>query len=137
MNYGQKLKSFLKQNRITIGELSEKTNIRRDTIKNLLYGKTSKLEYIEAIARAYNQPLDYFTDTVPNYLETEKFCKACTVISELLKEYKILKCQESFLNGLIRQSYKDLNDDQHDEIQCKINLIETISQGIKNGLVER
>jgi len=96
-----RIKNELKERSLSGVELAKLANISYYDTTNILAGKSSKIEKIEAIAKALGKPLTYFidanydsTNTQNTVYDSELHYKAVKAISKICSKNKIFLTKE-------------------------------------------
>jgi transcriptional regulator with XRE-family HTH domain len=129
-----RIKNELKERSLNGVELAKLANISYYDTSNILAGKSSKIEKIEAIAKALGKPLTYFIDA--NYdstniqsasYDSELHYKVVKLISEICNKNKIFLTKEKmdeFVNTIYpKMSKNDPEDLMFAQTEAIINYI--------------
>jgi transcriptional regulator with XRE-family HTH domain len=131
LEYSSKIKKILIQNNLTIGELAEATGLRIETIKNILYGKSSKYQYIKQISDAMAIPIEFFTNESEDEINPDTFLSAVQLVHEFLKDNNVLISSKQQLIKLYDKVYFKLYNDRYKKEACILYL-----QGLVDGLID-
>ena len=82
-----RLRKEMKEKSLTGASLAELANLPYYAVENILSGKSSKVEKLDAIAKALGKPVMYFID--PEYDSNNK--KSSTAVYDAEIHYKVVK----------------------------------------------
>lgn len=104
---------------LTASDLASRANIDFYAVNNIISGKSSKIEKLEAIANALGKPLMYFVNSDFNNDSTtynaDLHCKIVKVISDICKKDKISLAKHD-VDKLVDFTYPRLNKNDPDEL---------------------
>lgn len=120
---------------LTAPSLASRAKINLHTVNNILSGKSSRIEKIEAIAKALGKPLMYFVNSDFNddstTYDVDLHCKIVKIISDLCKKDKISLTKHE-MDKLVDFTYPRLNRDDPDELILS-QTEAVIKYALKNG----
>jgi len=134
-----KIRQQMKEKSLTGVDLAEISNLPYHAIENILSGKSSKLDKLEAIAKALGKPLMYFIDANynkknidNNSYDGELHYKVIKMINDFCKKNKIHLTKEK-MDQLTNFAYPRLKkDDPESLILAQVETI--VTYALKNNI---
>lgn len=119
----ENIKIQLVRQKMSIKELTKKTNLTRSQIDNIIYGRANKSETINKIAKALNIPVESLLSNSTlhnNNFDIDMYTKVISIINHYLKEYD-LSISKNIMEQIatIVEKYKDEFKNQ-DELKLMI-----------------
>lgn len=130
-----RLKKFMDAYRISISDLANKTGLEISNIKNILYGRSQKIEYIKIIAEHYNVPLYFFTNEHAGVFQIDQYETIHNILIEILKKYHIANWPQELIMQIISEAYILYSSGIHDMEKTKAYIRGSIDTIVKAKLV--
>ena len=118
-----RIRKEMKEKSLSGADLAALANLSYYAVENVLSGKSSKLDKLEAIAKALGKPLLYFVD--PHYdsesahedkpYDGELHYKVIKIISDFCKRKKIF-ITKKMMNNLVENIYPRLKREDPEEL---------------------
>ncbi len=132
---GDRLKAFMLSNNQSIEDVSKKSGLDINTIKNIVYNKSKKKEHVETIANAYGLPIAYFSNP-DSHLKSIKILNELTfLLSKEFIEKGISNCYLDFFFSLL-SNVIDLSEKGLTEAELKLYIKGNIDAAIKFNILK-
>lgn len=134
-NISDKLKTFMFNQSLSIQDVAVKAGLSITTVKNVLYKRSHKSEYVVKIAKAFALPVDYFFEEKIVDFDLSLLKKVLDIILKSLAKKEIEKCPKNFLNDLVEESYKLLLTEQYSDRDLEIYIYGHLDSAINQKLL--
>lgn len=134
-NISDKLKTFMFYQNFSIQDIAIKADLSITTVKNVLYKRSHKREYVIKIAKAFALPVDYFFEDKIIDFDLFLLKKVLDIVLKSLAKKEIEKCPKNFLNDIIEESYKLLLTEQYNERDLEIYIYGHLDSAINQKLL--
>ena len=132
---GDRLKKFMDAYRISISDLANKTGLEISNIKNILYGRSQKGEYLKIIAEHYNVPLYFFTNKQAGVLQIDEYEEIHNILIEILREYLTTHWPQELITDIVSEACILYASGVHDMGKTKAYIRGAIATIVKAKLV--
>ena len=136
-NNNEKLKALMLNNNLSIQEVADKAGLNINTVKNVLYGRSNKQEYIVKIADAFEIPKDFFfEEEIKNYNAIILFNVTRLIFDCLIKK-NIETFPKTYFDHLCTECYKLMYIKKYGDRELEMYINGQLDAALFQKLIER
>ncbi|MDF2965763.1 MAG: hypothetical protein K0Q51_1151 [Rickettsiaceae bacterium] len=108
-NIATHIKRIMRDKGFNIPQLAKASGVNEIAVRNIIYGKSTREDYVEKIAQALNLTLEYLVALSQNYSTETLIITTKIILNQLAKE-KIKNINQESYNKLFYKVYEKADD---------------------------
>lgn len=137
LSVGETVRILMDEKNINIEQLVKLTGLNKNAILNVIYNRTSRIEYLNKIAKILDIPVEQLSKTKKGYtINLKIYSLAIQIVLEVLQANNIYDISSHILDEYFQSAYDYLSKDTNIE-NTKSYIFGMITGQMKLGVVKR